>query len=194
MVLTTRLRNLTYFPAQTKIRLTNPHRISIPQRNGRYEPVKFTRNLSENERRRYNLTQHETTHYNIKDKETGKIEAIFTSAQNKDNQHPMSFDKIDSKKLDGSFIPLKDPKTKEFLLDNDGNKMPDPNAGGQFMVTLEKSRQISDDTKHLYEVKKEFQPYVDEHEKEIGSNIEKTRAQLGLHIPKKIGGQDDEPF
>ena len=149
----------------------------------------WKKTLSEDDKRRLNLTQHETTHDNIQDTRTGKIEAIMTSAQNKTGKNPANFDKIDPVKVNGSFTPQKDPKSGKIILDKNGQPIPHLTKGGQYMATLSTSRQLGSDTKHLYDVNKDGQLYVDKHEKMIEENIRKNRKHT---LSKKIGGIDEE--
>lgn len=158
---------------------------------GKYELVRPRKTLTADEKRRLNLTQHETTHDNIRDTKTKKLEGIFTSAQNKENNSPVIFDKIDPIKKNGTFTPLKD-KAGVILYDEHGYEIPDPKKGGQWMATFPQARKLNKDVEHLYEIDKNAQSYVDTHEDTIENNIDKNRKKYGLTTTKQIGGQDDE--
>lgn len=147
--------------------------------------------MSVDEQRRLGLTNHEMTHDSIQDAKTGKIEAIFTSCQNKGNKIPSGFDKVSEIKLNGTYTPLKDLETKKPILDKDGKTIPDPKVGGQYMATLGKPRKFGKDVQNKFVISTEEkdQVYLDKHEAKIHNNILKHR-RLGLS--KKIGGADEE--
>ena len=190
--LMSRLYGQGHHHLKTAVNTSLPKTILQRSYPGNYQLFKWRKNLTQNERDRLGLTQHEKAHYNIQDTKTGKVEAIMTSAQNKDGKSPISFDKLSAEKVDGSFTPKKDPQTKQPILDANGNPLPDLKKGGQYMATLQTPRTLSKDTDHLREVAKDKQSYADKHEAAIAANIEKNRKKLHSQLPKKIGGIDEE--
>ena len=127
-----------------------------------------------------NLTKHQLTHKNIEETNTGIIRAIFTSCTD--------FEKLDPVKVDGSFIPLKD-KTGKTFLNTQGNPIPDPNKGGQYIAVLETPRKVGKDVKRYSNIQTNDQAYVDKHEKDIEAIINKAKK---TSLPKFIGNKDDE--
>lgn len=156
---------------------------------GKFQLFRWKKPISEHDKRRLNLTEHETTHDNIQNTKTGKVEALMTSAQNKSGKNPIKFDKIDPVKVDGSFTPKRVSISGEIELDKNGQPIPDINKGGQYMATLSTPRLIGSDTKHLYDINKDGQSYVDKHENVIENAINKNRKPT---VSKKIGFIDHE--
>lgn len=178
-------------------KLTKGQQFCITPR--RYYPNKYrvvrVKPLTEDEKQRYNLAMHDTTHFNLQDTQTGKLEAIFTSAKKANKGTPFgNLDnvKLDAVKYDGSCKYLVD-KQKKPILDANGNPIPDPNKGGQYLRVYDSPRIVEADAKHNYVSDNKNQSYVDKHEDKIKEEIDKKRALL-TSLPKKIGGADDEPL
>lgn len=179
--------------AKTRSVLSENLTLTFNQRwAGQYRLLRWKKDISPDEQRRLGLTPHECTHDNIQDTATGKIEGLLTSSQNKDGNSPAIYDKISSVKCNGSFTPLKDSKTKQSILDKEGNPIPDPNKGGQYMATYPTPRKVYSDTDYLREIKKTGQQYVDKYETYIQANINKNRKIYRPNASKKIGGIDEE--
>lgn len=138
------------------------------------------------------LTQHQATHVNIQDTKTKKVVAIFTSSSGKNADPLAHFEKLDATKYDGSFTPQVDPKTKQVLLDANENPIPDPKKGGQYVAVLSQERTIKKDAEHHVKEVTHVQQYLDTHESNITSIIEKGCLKKSITMPKNIGGKDDE--
>jgi hypothetical protein len=179
--------------AKTRSVLSENLTLTFNQRwAGQYRLFRWKKDISLDEQRRLGLTPHECTHDNIQDTTTGKIEGLLTSAQNKDGNSPAIYDKISSVKCNGSFTPLKDSKTKQSILDKEGNPIPDPNKGGQYMATYPTPRKVYPDTDYLRKINKTGQQYVDKYETDIQANINKNRKFYRPKASKNIGGIDEE--
>jgi hypothetical protein len=185
-----RLYGLGHHGTKTVVNPRLPKTILQRDYAGKFKASRIRTSLTDNEKQRLGITQHEAKHLNVIYQKTEKVEGILTSVQNKNkNAAGGSFYKIDSVKVNGTFTPKIDPNTKKPVFDTDGNTVPNPDKGGQYMATLSTPRQVGSDTKHLYHVNKYGQSYVDKHEKAIEDNINKNRKPT---IPKNIGFIDDE--
>lgn len=139
-----------------------------------------------------NLTQHEVTHLNIENTITKKVIGLLTSSKGNKADPKAYFEKVDVTKYEGSFTGVKDPITKQPILDSTGKMIPDPNAGGQYVAIFPRPRKYGKDAQARTRIVTEHQNYIDKVEKKI-ANIE---ANAEKHTPrgpiKKIGGKDEE--
>lgn len=160
--------------------------------------IRYRKDMSEHDRKRLGLTEHEINHDNVQNTSTGNVEGLLTSSQNKNGKSPVAYDKVDSVKLNGTFIPLTDPKTKQPILGENGQLTPDPNKGGQWMSTYKQPRRLNTEANGYYQVNKDAQGYMDKHESRIKAIVEKNQQnyqQSSERQPVKIiGGRDDEPY
>lgn len=143
------------------------------------EPINNANNSQEHVN--LGITQHEATHKNILDVTTGNKLA---------NNNNVSFEKLDAIKMDGSFTPQKDPKTGAPILDANGNLMPDPQKGGQYIAMLGAERDLHPEAKAAMKENTNDQAYLDKHEGKIDAFLKNSRKKK-LPI-KKVGGKDDE--
>lgn len=156
---------------------------------GEFKIYRWNNNLTPDEKRRLGLTQHEDTHYNIKETKTNRVIMLGTSA--KQVKHPeVETYKISTEKINGSYISVLNPITKQPLMDDYGYLVPNLEKGGQYIAVLGTPRKISQDIAHKFEEKPEFQSYLDKYESVLKEIQEKAKNQNKL--PRKIGGIDDE--
>jgi len=147
------------------------------------------KNLSDDEKRRLGISKHEATHCNIEDRKTKTVRAILTSAKGNNAPPGTTFDKLSSVKYDGTYVALKNKETKQTVLDNNGNVVPDPQKGGQYMATLQTSRKVMKDARHKQEDDPKANEFVQNHSSKIRNLLDKNNTK---NIPKNIGGQDNE--
>ena len=86
---------------------------------------------------------HEKVHMKVQHLESRKIVGILSSCEGK--KGGFSSVKLNSIKVNGSFIPMKDKLSNEIIKDSTGKMLPDPNKGGQFCIFLSEKREVSED-------------------------------------------------
>lgn len=158
------------------------------------------------DRDKQGISWHEGSHIILYDDMTDKLVGLLTSSHGKNLPPGVYIAKVSAEKYDGTFISLKDPNdpTKKIaLLDIDGNKIPDPNKGGQYLAVFPLQRTISEETKGYLLSQKELEvqypylkPYIQKYQSSLrkiveeGHNKNNTKGQFS----KKLGGKDDEPL
>jgi len=137
------------------------------------------------------LTEHQATHINIEHTATETITMIFTSAKSSKDPN-VYIEKLSPIKADGSFTPMKDPKTGKLVHDVNGNVIPDPNKGGQYVAVLVTPRKLGKDVKHQAPINAKAQQYLDQHEVNLKRILENARMKRTSSLIKYIGNKDEE--
>lgn len=179
---------------------------NVEQRNMGIVPKKFKKTFAKetcHDRDSQGISHHLGSHVFGIDEETGNIKIIFTSSKGENLPVELHIEKVSAEKFNGKIIPLMDPKTKQPLLDINGNPIPDPKKGGQFGAVSPTQRKLSTESEGYLLSQTELEvlyPGIMDYFKknqnkilEIIQNGEK-KSNSTQKLTQMLGGKDDEPL
>lgn len=123
---------------------------------------------------------HEKVHMKVQHLESRKIVGILSSCDGKNGK----FDsvKVSPVKVNETFVPMKDKKSKNNITDEQGNYIPNPNKGGQFCIFLQQQRDVPE---HLLVENEKGTKYLKTHNHIIDAAYKKNNIHSRTVISRK---------